>query len=171
MGKKLAESLLLSKEQLNNKLQELKSEFPEKFKGISDEELLNNFKGISIDYLDGCTDLKFKDDDEPEGTIIDITGNSTDILNQPAYKKLMSKVFENIVDEWLEDHNLTHKDIVSFEYDADTQQMFVTFDANEVDFNNDEGIEVYQEEDPEEIEELEEAFTREALTGLENQLW
>lgn len=171
MGKKLAESLLLSKEQLNNKLQELKSEFPDKFKGVSDEQLLNNFKGISIDYLDGCTDLEFKEDDEPEGTIVDITGNSTDITNQPAYKKLMDKVFEEVVNDWLEDHNLTHKDIVSFKYDADTQQMFITFDANNIDFNNDEGIEVYQEEEPEETEELEEEYTREALTGLENTLY
>lgn len=170
MGKKLAESLLLNKEQLNSKLQELKAEFPDKFKGVSDEELLNNFKGITIDYLDGCTNLEFKDDDEPEGTIVDITDNSTDVINQPAYKTLMTKVFEEVVNDWLEDHNLTHKDIVSLEYDADTQQIFVTFDANEIEFNDYDDIEPVKE--PDELdaeleEELEESFTTEALTEMQ----
>ena len=165
MSKMLGESLLLSKEQLNNKLQELKSEFPDKFKDISDDELLNNFKGISIDYLDGCTNLMFDND-----TIIDLTDNSTNITEQPAYKNLMSKMFEEVVDNWLSEHNLTHKDIVTFEYDPITQQMFVKVDANNVNFDEYTDIEKQQDEDPEETEELEEAFTREALTGLENQL-
>ena len=166
-GKQIVESLFLSKDELNNKLKELKDEFPDKFEGASDEDILGKLKEISIDYLDGCTDLVFDDDN-----IVDITGNSTDILNQPAYKFLMQKTFEEVVDKWLEEHNLTHKDIVWFDYDPDTQQMFVEFDANNVDFDELEKLDRVPEYDVDNgEEELEESYVREALGKLEHDLY
>ena len=165
LNKKLGESLILNKEQLNNKIQELKDEFPERFKGVSDSDIKDSLKQISIDYLDGCTDLTFDDD-----KIVDITGNVTNVVEAPEYKALMNKFFEEIVDNWLQEHNLTHRDICWLEFDPDTNQIFLEFDANEINFEDYDDIGPYKEpdeEDKEAEEELEEAFTREALTEME----
>lgn len=169
-SKKLSESLFLTKEQITNKIKELRDEFPDSFKGAKEEDLVNTLKDISIDYLDGCTDLTFENDEDEN--IVDITGNSTDILNKPEYKSLMSKVFEGVVDEWLEEHNLTHGDICWFRYDPDTQQMFIEFDANNVDWDELEKFYVsHDSEDEKENEELEESYSREALGKLEHELY
>ena len=171
-SRKLAESLILSKEDISNKINELKNEFPERFEGASDSDLKNTLKQISIDYLDGCTDLVFQNGTDEN--IVDITDNSTNVTEQPEYKALMSNVFENVIDEWLHDHNLTHKDIVWFEYDPETNQMFVEFDANGVNFEEPENMELVPDhtaEQEEDDEELEEALTRDALTKLEQTLY
>lgn len=169
-SKKLAESLFLTKDEISNRIKELKDEFPDSFEGAKDEDLINTLKDISIDYLDGCTDLTFEKDGDDN--IVDITGNSTDILSKPEYKALMSKVFEGVVDQWLEEHNLTHGDICWFRYDPDTQQMFVEFDANNVDWDELEKFYAsHDSENEKEDEELEEAYTRLALGNLEHELY
>lgn len=157
-SKKLSESLFLTKEQITNKIKELKHEFPERFEGINDSDIQNSLKEISIDYLDGCTDLVFNNEDTA-----DITGNSTNVTEQPEYKALMSKVFEEVVDEWLKAHNLTHKDIVWFEYDPETNQMFVEFDANGVDFEDAELIQSHTDEQEESDEEGTSSLVKEEL--------
>lgn len=152
--KNLKESLFLSKEEITNKIKELRDEFPESFEGATEEDISNTLKDVVIDYLDGCTYLTF--DNDGKDNIIDITGNSMNILSKPEYKALMSKVFEGVIDDWLTKHNLTHGNICSFRFDPDTCQMFVEFDANEVDFDELQDYFKYEKEEDEEVGEIEE---------------
>lgn len=174
------ESLLMSKDDIHKKMLELKDTFPERFEKVSDDELLNELKDISIDYLDGCTYLTFgKQGDDKDETIVDLTGNSS-VLDKPEYRTLMEKTFEEVVDDWLREHNLTHGDLVWFRFDPSTNQMFVEFDANNVDFDvpeqddtpfdDDADVETESEEPVEEDPSLDESFTYDALTRYEKEL-
>lgn len=167
-NKKLTESLLLSKEEINQKIKELKDTFPERFEGVEDKDILNTLKDVTVDYADGCTYLTFENDGKEN--IVDLTGNSSIYADdnktlKPEYEMLMKKMFEEVVDTWLAKHNLTHGDICWFNYDPDTQQMFVEFDANEVDFDN------YDDEEVQDsTEEVEENLNEGTLFDLKNEL-
>lgn len=81
-----------------NEVAKLIDKYPERFSGI-DAENLAKPKHISIDYLDGCTDITFDTGLGEDDPIADLTGNSTNILALDEYDDLMKEVFKGKVDK------------------------------------------------------------------------
>ncbi len=81
-----------------NEVAELIKKYPERFSNI-DAENLDKPKYISIDYLDGCTDITFDTGLGNDDPIADLTGNSTNLLALSEYDDLMREVFKGKIDK------------------------------------------------------------------------